>query len=449
MLRPCRVGLVLALALLLSACQTASDLYETVNPFADDLEPRLPGERITVMPVDRTVRADPALADTKVILPRPYHNMYWPQEGGNAAHTMYHLALGDLPTRRGRRTSARARTATSTCWRSRSSSMAWSTPWMSLSTISAFKASDGSLIWQVDVEDEDEDEGYFGGGVSYDQGRLFVATGFAEVFALDAKDGSKIWTQKVSGPSRAAPTVSDGRVYVITIDNQVHALAEDDGRELWTHSGITETAGLLGSASPAVAGRTVIIPYSSGELYAALAETGRTLWDDSLASTIGVDPLGALSHIRGLPIIDREMVMAISHSGTMIASDLLRGRRIWEQELGGIQRPWAAGAYVYVLTNNGEVACLERATGRVRWIRALPRYEDEEDEEGKVVWSGPVLAGDRLIVAGSHGEAWTMSPYTGDGLGRLEMPEGIPIEPVVADETIYFLTNDAELIAYR
>jgi outer membrane protein assembly factor BamB len=449
MLRPCRVGLVLALALLLSACQTASDLYETVNPFADDLEPRLPGERITVMPVDRTVRADPALADTKVVLPRPYHNMSWPQEGGNAAHTMYHLALGDLPTE---------------AWTADIGEGSASDQYLlaepivvdgvvytmdALSTISAFKASDGSLIWQVDVEDEDEDEGYFGGGVSYDQGRLFVATGFAEVFALDAEDGSKIWTQKVSGPSRAAPTVSDGRVYVITIDNQVHALAEDDGRELWTHSGITETAGLLGSASPAVAGRTVIIPYSSGELYAVLAETGRTLWDDSLASPVGVDPLGALSHIRGLPIIDREMVMAISHSGTMIASDLLRGRRIWEQELGGIQRPWAAGAYVYVLTNNGEVVCLERATGRVRWIRALPRYEDEEDEEGKVVWSGPVLAGDRLIVAGSQGEAWTMSPYTGDGLGRLEMPEGIPIEPVVADETVYFLTNDAELIAYR
>jgi outer membrane protein assembly factor BamB len=396
------------------------------------------------------VRADPNLSGERVLLPRPFRNLSWPQEGGNSAHAMYHLALGELP---------QAVWTADIGEGSDSDQYILAEPIVvdgvvytmdAQSTISAFRANDGELLWQVDIEDEDdEEERYFGGGVSYNNGRLFVATGFAEIFALNAADGAVIWKQRVSGPSRAAPTVSAGRVFAITIDNQVHALAEDDGRSLWTHNGISEVAGILGSASPAVAGRTVIIPYSSGEIYAALAETGRTLWEDSLSSPVGVDPLGALAHVRGLPVIDREIVLAISHAGTMIAADLLRGRRIWEQDLGGIHRPWAAGPYIYVLTNNGEVACVERRSGRVRWIRALPRWEDEDDEDDPVVWAGPVLAGDRLIVASSHGEAWTMSPYTGDGLGRLEMPEGIPVAPVVADETVYFLTNDAELIAYR
>ncbi len=82
-------------------------------------------------------------------------------------------------------------------------------------------------------------------------------------------------------------------------------------------------------------------------------------------------------------------------------------------------------------------------------MRALPRFEDEEDKEDPIVWSGPILAGDRLILAGSHGEVLSVSPYTGRILGSEEMPDGIPVSPVAADRSVYFLSDDAELLAYR
>ncbi|MFQ5620201.1 MAG: pyrrolo-quinoline quinone, partial [Rhodospirillales bacterium] len=64
-------------------------------------------------------------------------------------------------------------------------------------------------------------------------------------------------------------------------------------------------------------------------------------------------------------------------------------------------------------------------------------------------WSGPILAGDRLILAGSHGAVLSVSPYTGRILGTEDMPDGIPVAPVAANGSVYFLSNDAELLAYR
>jgi outer membrane protein assembly factor BamB len=60
-----------------------------------------------------------------------------------------------------------------------------------------------------------------------------------------------------------------------------------------------------------------------------------------------------------------------------------------------------------------------------------------------------VLAGDRLLVTGSAGEALAVSPYTGKILGRKSMPDSVSLPPVVADGSIYFLTDDAELVSYR
>jgi outer membrane protein assembly factor BamB len=92
---------------------------------------------------------------------------------------------------------------------------------------------------------------------------------------------------------------------------------------------------------------------------------------------------------------------------------------------------------------------MTRRGGRIRWISSLPRYEDPEHKKKPIKWSGPVLASDRLVLVGSHGEAWSMSPYTGKPLGRVELGSNILIAPVVADGTLYFLTESGDLIAMR
>jgi hypothetical protein len=54
-----------------------------------------------------------------------------------------------------------------------------------------------------------------------------------------------------------------------------------------------------------------------------------------------------------------------------------------------------------------------------------------------------------LILVSSTGYAVSVSPYTGELIGRIEIPSGAYIAPVVANDTLYVLTNDAELVALR
>jgi outer membrane protein assembly factor BamB len=173
------------------------------------------------------------------------------------------------------------------------------------------------------------------------------------------------------------------------------------------------------------------------------------LWSDSLAAAQPVGALSSLADIRGAPVIDRDRVLAISHSGLMVSIDLRTGDRIWEQDIGGVHAPWVAGDFIYVLSASAELLCLTRADGRVRWAVALPQWDNEAKKKDPIFWSGPILAGDRLIVISSEGEAISVSPYTGEALGRADFPDGVFINPVVADKTLYVLTDEADLIALR
>jgi outer membrane protein assembly factor BamB len=133
----------------------------------------------------------------------------------------------------------------------------------------------------------------------------------------------------------------------------------------------------------------------------------------------------------------------------MATIDLHNGRRLWDASIGGLERPWVAGDNVYVVTVDRDLIALERDSGRIYWATRLPSYENPNKRKNPIFWSGPLLASDRLVVTGSNGEVLAVSPYTGELLGKIEMPDDVTVPPIVASGTLYFLNKDADLLAYR
>ncbi|HTO40612.1 MAG TPA: PQQ-binding-like beta-propeller repeat protein [Rhizomicrobium sp.] len=457
---------LLAASLLLSGCSTF-DFMDSW--FTGTSKSKLKGERIAVMTAEESLRADPGLSSVKVVLPRPYVNSEWPNPGGYAANAMYHL-MAPGPLRK---------IWTADAGKGSSSASRLTAPPVmgggrvfvldAAATVYAFDANNGTLLWSKPLAPKGGEATFwndaslgllgksnatdptkgFGGGIAYENGRLFASTGFGEVVALSAQNGGRLWTNKLGVPIVNAPVVNGGRLFISSGDNHFVALAQSDGRKLWDHQGISESAGILSSTSAAVAGEFVIVPYTSGELYAIRVQNGRPAWNDMLTRSGQVTALSELDDIAGRPVVDRDMVFAISHSGVMAAISLSTGERIWSRDIAGIQTPWAAGDFVYVVTIDAQVICLQRKDGRVKWITQLDRWQNPDEKAGAVIWAGPVLVSNRLIVVSNTGVIASVSPYTGKVLGTEEFDGGSMIAPIVANDTLYLLTKHAELLALK
>jgi outer membrane protein assembly factor BamB len=184
-------------------------------------------------------------------------------------------------------------------------------------------------------------------------------------------------------------------------------------------------------------------------LFALRVENGRAVWSDNLASSRSVNAVAGLADIRGRPVIDRGRVFAVSHSGRMVSLNLRSGDRVWEQQIASSHGPWVAGDEVFVLANDNQLVCLTREDGKVRWVRQLPQYEDEAAKSDPIIWAGPVLGGNRVIAVSSLGEAIAVSPATGEIVGRQSLSGTLYLAPVIADNTLYLLSDEANLSAYR
>ena len=293
-------ALAFTLVALLAACGSMPAWLGSVE------KPPLPGERISVIALQRTLVPDPDIADLDVRLPKPYANANWSQDGGDPSHAMHHLAAGENVGELWRQNAGAGSDDLRRLLASPVVADGLVFVFDAEGRISAFEAASGAPRWSYSVVPKGEEEGAIGGGLAVDSGILYVASGYGEVIALEAATGAEFWRHRIGVPLRGAPTVSAGRIFVISNDNQLWALSAINGTLQWSHVGIAENAGLLGASSPAVQGDLVVAPYSSGELFALRVENGRIAWADALTRAGRMTALAELSDINGRPCLCRQ-----------------------------------------------------------------------------------------------------------------------------------------------
>jgi outer membrane protein assembly factor BamB len=437
-----RIVLALATISLLSGCGILNGRRGPATPTV--------GTRIPVLGTDSQVEVDPLLADVPVAVPAAVANTEWSQPGGNAAKSIGHVALGDAPAQAW---SVSIGDGNSAAGRLAAEPVVADGRVYTIDTrarVRAFSVDTGAMLWERPVRAENSpNETLYGGGVSYDGGRIYATNGAGDAAALDAATGALIWMVKPGGPLRGSPTIGNDNIYVLSQDSQLYALSAANGETRWTGAGSFELAGVFGSAAPAFAQSTVVAGFASGELTAYRYENGQVVWQDALARTGISTSVGQLSDIDADPVIDNGRVFAIGQGGRMVAVELITGQRVWELNVGGISTPWVAGDWVFVVTDRAQLLAVARSSGRIRWISQLPRYRNEEDRQGPIFWRGPVLAGNRLVLVSSVGQIVHVSPVDGTMASTVNHRQSISLPPVVSNNTLFVLDDSGRLTAWR
>ncbi len=407
------------------------------------------GDRVPILVSENGAETDSSIADVQVLLPPAAINTEWAQPGGNATKSMGHVALGASLSR------AWSVTINGGSPRERLGAAPVIADGKLFvidvnAVVHVFTADTGKVLWSAPItEGKENRHARFGGGVSFDEGKLFATDGLGDVVAMNAADGAILWRIRPGGPMRGAPTVANGSVYVVSQDNQLYALSQIDGAVQWTGQGSLESQGVFGVAAPAAGRGTIVAGFSSGELNAYRYENGRTLWQETLSRTTLSTSVSSLADIDAEPVIDQNRVYAVGQGGRMVALELTTGRRLWEQNLAGISTPWVAGEWLFVVTDEGKLYCLSRANGKVRWISDLGGFKNMKKRKGTVTWVGPLLAGGRLLLLNSEGKIVSVSPTTGEKGETIKGGAAFNLSPIVANNMLYTIDSGGRITAYR
>jgi outer membrane protein assembly factor BamB len=230
------------------------------------------------------------------------------------------------------------------------------------------------------------------------EGVLFIGAGDGGFHAVNAADGTRLWRVQSQGKIRTTAALSGANVIFTTLAGHVVMVERATGKEVWRQEGKTPA-----TSSPTVMGDVVISGTRGSVLRALRLDTGAELWRKGHWG----------SWIEATPVFGDD---GLGYVGTsdyrrFTCFDPKNGRVIWRTDVFGWDWDVAAltakhvyvavgGTEPYMIKHEGGLLALERASGKIVWRRPMP------NPPGAMHWgfaSGPVIAGDMLLVGGLDG----------------------------------------------
>ena len=404
------------------------------------------GEADPIAPPDR-----PENVSAPISLPAASANADWTHRGGNNRHLAPHGALSASPQRvwsvnigsgstRRNRIAAAPVVADGRIFTIDGQSGLVAT------------ATTGAQLWATDLAAQfDRGGNVSGGGLAYAGGRLFAATGFGEIVAVDPATGAVIWRQRFDAPVMGAPSVDGGVVYVGGRDGAAFALTADTGRILWDVAGTPNGVGMVGAAGPAVATDTVLFPTAGGEVTAVLKDGSSRVWLTSVAGKRIGRVYATVTDVTGDPVIAGGTTYVGTSAGRTVALDTETGKLIWAAGEGALAPVLPVGGSVFLVNDEARLVRLDASTGQVIWTVEMPYFVKEKVKKRKAITAhyGPVLAGGRLVVASGDGILRFFNPTDGTLVGTADIPGGAASQPALAGGVLYIVSGNGQLHAFR
>jgi outer membrane protein assembly factor BamB len=275
---------------------------------------------------------------------------------------------------------------------------------------------------------------YFGSGLTYDNGRVFLLMFDGGVHAFNAANGSALWTTQLPGYWYEASPNAYGGVVFITGNAGLSALDEISGAILWT----AVTGGTTDWASPSVSSEGVYVQegYScNAGAYGPLP--GTALWQSTspcdtpwgyasvvkagvffgrVGASLNLFDAGTgtfkdqLGSARAPSVTDTALVAL--NAGILSSTRLSDLVQTWTFSGDGslVTAPVVVNNTVFVGSGSGNVYGLDAGTGAQIWkgVSPVPINTDSENG-GPMPPSGPAAGENLLIfVAGTSLVAWQL-----------------------------------------
>lgn len=441
-------GMALAAVALLAGCERELVLTGERFPVRADLAASIPTEEVPT-PVAAAER--PENRSVPISLPAASANTEWTHRGGNARHASPHGQLSAAPQRvwsaaigsgssRKNRISATPVVAGGRIFT------------MDSRAVIVATSTNGSRIWQTDLAAQfDRGGDVSGGGLAIADGRLVVATGYGELVSLDPASGQVQWRQRLQSPVSGAPAIEGDTIYVSTRDAAGYAVDAVTGRVKWTMAGTPNGTSVTGSAAPAILDRTVVFPFASGELAAALKLNGTRVWGAPVTGQRLGRGYQGLTGITGDPVVVGGTIFAGTAAGRTAAIDAGRGERIWTATEGALNPPLVVGGSVFVVNDEARLVRLDAETGEPIWYADMPYFLKDKPKRQKAIHAhyGPVLAGGRIAVVSSDGLLRLFDPTNGAMVHTAEIPGGAAAAPALAGGMLFVVSGNGQLHAFR
>ena len=245
-------------------------------------------------------------------------------------------------------------------------------------------------------------------GFVIDDGLIYVGGDDGKFHCLRAVDGEEVWSNDQKVIDFSKPLIYEDLVIFQTGRDLVLALDKKTGEWRWEYQHLRPDSLAIRSLCPPLSADGVIyIGLNSGFVAALNADTGRLLWKTRPFRGEQFTDVNA-------PLeVDETTVYAVAVSGQLAALSRKTGKVYWRYEgggMGGLRLDREAGK-LYLVTDQAELLCLDKLTGKVVFHAELPAGKHKRFRN---LPTRPLMLGPYVVTVARGGKVMALDKDTGE-----------------------------------
>jgi outer membrane protein assembly factor BamB len=281
----------------------------------------------------------------------------------------------------------------------------------------------------------------FSGGPGLDSDRIYMGTIDGRVIAYDRAGGAELWNAQVSSEVLAPPASADGIVAVRCIDGRVFGLDAVSGRRLWIYDHKAPLLTLRGETDLLIRAGILFVGYDDGSVVALRLSDGSVVWNQTVASPEGRTELDRLADIGQQMVIVASDLIVSSYKSRIVSLAADSGRLLWFKDIASATGVQVDRTSLAVSEKNDDLWMLDRRNGSTIW------KVDQLTNRGL---TRPAFYGGYVVVGDKEGYLHWLDSEIGSFVARKRAgKKGFAAAPLTVGTTLYVLTHDGDLIAYR
>lgn len=299
----------------------------------------------------------------------------------------------------------------------------------------AVNKKNGRRLWRADLDRE------ISAGISLKNNTLFVATIEGEVFALSATDGKVLWQAVVSSEVIAPPQSNGSEVLVSAIDGRLFAFNAKNGEQLWNYDHPQPLLTFRSQASPLVIGNQAFVAFDNGQLLSFGTREGELRWSVRVSQPKGITELERAVDLDVTPVADGPFIYAAGANGRIVAVSKGAGKISWAEDASIFNELAVNSTAIFYVDDISHVFARTLSVGTKLW--------ESEVLHRRGVGS-PSVVGNYLAMIDSSNILQVLDAQTGNLAARkplLGNGYGSPL--LVEDNILYAISANGSLSAYR
>ena len=235
------------------------------------------------------------------------------------------------------------------------------------------------------------------------------------------------------GEVYSPPEVSDGKIFVKDTNNKFYALNAKDGSLIWTYQLPSPSLSIRSWAPMTISEGILYSGGPSGKIIAINSNNGTLLWETTFSQPKGSSEIQRSNDVTSSLIMDDFQLFVVSSQGNVASIAKEDGSILWSRQLSSFEGMSQSEDKIFITHSSGSIYSLSKDTNKVIWRNANYLGRDV---------SKPIRYKDYIIFSDYEGWMHVISLEGGDDLARVKISSSTLLTPLIIDDKIFIVSID-------